>query len=225
MIDTHPELLGARGIDWGSGSGILAVAAASHPGVELVVGLEIDPAQVRTARTNAELNGVADRTVFIRTDLFEPFPHESSESLEALEAAADFLVANPPASSGDDGLGWRRAVLEGALRYLRPGGTALLQVSRQYGLERIAGLAAAGYRYLGLVGSSEWVPFDLDRPDLFEALEGYVAEETRTGEPYPFLHPIDDLEIDARTTRRIWEAERVSPRSQWQVHRYEPVDK
>ncbi len=54
------DLAGARVLDVGTGSGILAVAAALLGAAE-VTGLDIDPLAVRIARQNAEQNGVGDR--------------------------------------------------------------------------------------------------------------------------------------------------------------------
>jgi SAM-dependent methyltransferase len=220
-IDRHAWLLAGHGIDWGSGSGLLAIAVATLPDVERVVGLEVEERDVLTARANAELNGVSDRTVFVHADLFDPLHDEDEAVVADLDGSADFLVANPPASVGDDGLGWRRAILREGHRHLRPGAAVLLQISRQYGAPRIEALAGHGYRYLGLLGSSDWVPFDLERGDLRQAIGDFAAEEGRSGMDYPFRDGEDDSEIDARTALTRWEERGVSPPSQWQVHRYE----
>ena len=53
-------LAGARVLDYGCGSGILAIAAALHGAAE-VDALDIDPAAVDAARANALANGVALR--------------------------------------------------------------------------------------------------------------------------------------------------------------------
>lgn len=221
-IDRHGDLLRGRGIDWGSGSGVLAIAAATNPAVSMVVGLELDPDDVATARTNAELNGVADRVVFLHSDGFEPLPGEDPAPLEALRGEGRFLVANPPSSSGDDGLGWRRNALEAAGEYLAPGAEVLLQVSRQYGVRRTRALAAGvdGYGYRGLLGTTDWARFDQTRSDLHAALDDYAAEEERTGEPYPFLHPTEDRQITAAEAKRIRDRDGSSPRSQWSMHRF-----
>jgi ribosomal protein L11 methyltransferase len=51
-------LRGARVLDYGCGSGILAIAAALH-GAGPVDALDIDPAAVKSSRDNAQANGVA----------------------------------------------------------------------------------------------------------------------------------------------------------------------
>ena len=52
------EVQGARVLDYGCGSGILAIAAALH-GAAAVDALDIDPAAVKSTRDNAQANGVA----------------------------------------------------------------------------------------------------------------------------------------------------------------------
>jgi predicted RNA methylase len=218
-VDRNPHLLQGRGIDWGSGTGVLAIAAATHPGVEFVLGLELEADEVARARTNAEMNGVADRTAFIQVDLFDPFPSADGSLLDAMRGGTDFLIANPPFDPSGDGLGWRRAVLAGAREFLVPSAHVLLQVSRQYG-RRIQRLAAdvGGYRYLGLLGSSDWLPFDQDRADLRSALDTYAEVEAATGELYPFRHPTEDREIGAVDALALRDQTGATPRSRWQLH-------
>ena len=45
-IGTNASLFAGRGLDWGSGHGLLAIAAARIPAVSHVVGLELDSADV-----------------------------------------------------------------------------------------------------------------------------------------------------------------------------------
>jgi ribosomal protein L11 methyltransferase len=54
----EPALAGARVLDYGCGSGILAVAAALH-GAAAVDAVDIDPAAVQATRDNAAANGTA----------------------------------------------------------------------------------------------------------------------------------------------------------------------
>jgi hypothetical protein len=219
-VDRHPHLLKGSGIDWGSGTGILAVAAATHPGVKLVVGLEFSAGETVTARTNAELNGVADRTAFLVADSYQPLPDQNTSVLDSLRGAAGFLIANPPASDGDDGLGWRRRVLREGLPYLRPGSNVLLQVSRQYGQIRTEQLAAdtGQFEYRGVLETSDWVPFDQGRNDLRRALDQYVVSERESDLIYPFLHPTEDRDINAADAQRLRDRDGSSPRSQWRMH-------
>jgi ribosomal protein L11 methyltransferase len=60
IIEKLPHLEGARVLDLGSGTGILAIAAL-RLGAKSALCLDIDPGAIETCRVNAELNGVADR--------------------------------------------------------------------------------------------------------------------------------------------------------------------
>ncbi len=60
-MESLPELQGARVLDLGSGTGILAIGALKL-GAAHAVCLDINPQAVETARRNCELNHVGDRT-------------------------------------------------------------------------------------------------------------------------------------------------------------------
>jgi ribosomal protein L11 methyltransferase len=76
------ERAAERALDVGTGSGILAIAAA-RLGAVSVLALDLDPDAVRAARDNADRNGVADR-VWVELG-----------SVEALATAAhDLVLAN-----------------------------------------------------------------------------------------------------------------------------------
>lgn len=64
-VDDNTEML-----DIGCGSGILAVASVLL-GAKNAVGVDIDAQSVKTAKENAEINGVTDKTEFIVGDLAE----------------------------------------------------------------------------------------------------------------------------------------------------------
>jgi hypothetical protein len=222
-VGLHRGLLAGIGIDWGSGSGCLAIAAALVPTVERVVGVEIEASDVARAAGNARRNGVADKAMFVEADGFVPVHGRDRAAVAALEGRCSFLLANPPASEGDDGLGWRRRALADARRFLVPGAVALVQVSYQYGAARIRGLAgeASGYSYEGVLHSTQWVPFDQRRADLAAVLEAYAAEEARGGVPYAFADPASPG--GRHTATRALAAFRAggpSPLSKWQVHLY-----
>src|SRR5437660_11819394 len=71
-IGKHQGLLSGHGLDWGSGTGSLAIAAAKVPGVQKVVGLEIAEGNVAVARENAQDNGVAGKVTFVLSDSYSP---------------------------------------------------------------------------------------------------------------------------------------------------------
>ncbi|MBU2895339.1 50S ribosomal protein L11 methyltransferase [Vibrio hepatarius] len=75
------DLSGKTVIDFGCGSGILAIAAIKL-GAEKVIGIDIDPQALLASKDNAKRNGVADKLeVFL--------PQEQPQGL-----AADVVVAN-----------------------------------------------------------------------------------------------------------------------------------
>jgi SAM-dependent methyltransferase len=220
-IGIHRQLLAGTGFDWGTGCGVVAMAAAKIATVEHVTGADIVFENVAAAIDNAARNGVAGKTTFLQADSFAAPDAPSRATIDALERKLDFVLANPPSSDGDDGFGFRRVVLRDSRRFLRPGGIVFLSVSVQYGLDRIRGLVqdAPGYVYEGVLASTEWVPFDLTRPDLLACLRQYAAEERRGGLPYSFKSAVDDSDpqraVDALAT---FELAGMSPLSKWQTH-------
>ncbi|MCO6453091.1 MAG: methyltransferase [Caldilineales bacterium] len=220
-IIAHQNLLAGLGLDWGCGSGCLGILAARIAEVDRVYGLDIVPANIEIARQNAARNGVAAKTRFMLADSYLPFSETDRHDLAAQAGNFDFILANPPSSDGDDGFQFRRVVLEGAKGFLRRNGILFLNISYQYGAERVRRLWSdtTGLKYEGVLASTDWVPFDLNRPDLLQSAQDYAAEEQRGGWPYAFHHPTQpDLEIAARAALDIFRREGSSPLSKWQVH-------
>ena len=221
-IGTHAGRIHGRGLDWGSGAGLLAIGAARIAGVEEVLGLEREPRNVAAARGNARRNGVAATVCFLESDSYRPVSEEGRRELGRFRGATDFLVANPPSSAPvGDGFEFRRAVVRGAGDYLKPGGFLFLSVSIQYGMDRVRGLLreGPGFRYECVAASSDWVPFDLERPDLLENVRTYAREEERGGLPYGFRDPRDpERPMTAVEAWRRYRESGESPLSRWQSH-------
>ncbi len=102
---------GDAAVDVGTGSGILAVAAALL-GAARVFALDVDPLAVRAAAENAVLNGVADRVVCRRTELGE-WPEARGDLLLA-NISPEVVTALAPLA-GDRVAAGGRAVLAGFL--------------------------------------------------------------------------------------------------------------
>lgn len=222
----NQRLLTGRGIDWGSGTGCLAITAAKVSGVNHVVGLEISEANVSIAQENARLNSVEDKVTFMLSDSYTPFSDADRQTLETLTGQVNFILANPPSSEGDDGFGYRRIVLEGARKFLMDGGMVFLSISRQYGSRRIERLSEEipGFVYHGILASTDWVPFDLSRPDLLHCLELYAQEEQQGGLEYTFPDPDHpDKSMNAQSALCYFRRTGVSPLTQWQTHLFEYV--
>lgn len=221
-IGRHREILKGHGLDWGSGTGCLAIAAAKVPAVQSVVGLEISEANLAVARENAVRNGVGEKTTFLLSDSYLPQSSADRALLDSLAGKVNFLLANPPSSDGDDGFGFRRIVLRGARTFLMSEGVVFLSVSCQYGQRRVEGLSQEipGFVYGGILTSTDWVPFDLNRPDLLHCLHLYAEEECRGGLAYTFRHPRHEQTMTAQGALAHYESTRESPLSKWQMHRF-----
>jgi release factor glutamine methyltransferase len=75
-------------VDIGSGSGAIPVSIAVHCPLWQVSSSDISLAALETARSNAELNGVAEKIRFSQSDLLEIYIQELMH--------IDILVSNPP---------------------------------------------------------------------------------------------------------------------------------
>jgi release factor glutamine methyltransferase len=127
-------------LDYGTGSGCLAIAlAAKCPSVE-VVAVDISEAALEVARQNAARHGVAARIQFLCGDGFGPVP---------AQARFDLLVANPPyvpsgelahlqpevrdydprcaLDGGPDGLLFLRRLAHESAAFLRPHGVFMAE--------------------------------------------------------------------------------------------------
>ncbi|MDT8440302.1 MAG: 50S ribosomal protein L11 methyltransferase [Desulfuromonadales bacterium] len=68
ILEQLDDLVGARVLDFGSGTGILSIAAL-RLGAAHTVCLDIDPRAVQTARDNTDLNGLLAQTTHTTTPL------------------------------------------------------------------------------------------------------------------------------------------------------------
>jgi release factor glutamine methyltransferase len=117
---------GDRVLDMGSGSGVNAILAARVSRDVVVVGVDVNPAAVAAAAANAERNGVADRTMFLESDLFE-----------RVDGHFDLVVFDPPfrwfrprdaleAAMTDEGYRTLGRFVGQVGRHLREGGRVLV---------------------------------------------------------------------------------------------------
>jgi hypothetical protein len=218
-VGANAGLLAGRGLDWGSGTGLLAIGAARIDTVDRVLGLELHAADVAIAKANAERNAVGVKTQFIHTDSYAAVDADEQPEIDEFLSRTDFLVANPPASRTGDGLDWRREALRGGLDFLIDGAPVLVQISYQYAAARIERLVddVPGYRYEGLAGTSEWIPFDQARPDLATQLVEYARVEAEGGAAYTFSDEAGG-HLSATDALERYRATGESPLSKWQMH-------
>jgi HemK-related putative methylase len=85
------DLRGKRVADVGTGSGVLALAAA-RAGAAFVLAVDVNPEAARSASENARENGYADRIVVVCADLL---------STVSTDARFDVIVSNPPFFPGE----------------------------------------------------------------------------------------------------------------------------
>lgn len=127
-------------LDFGTGSGCLAIYLAAKAPAADVTALDVSPEALAVARANAEIHGVARRIQFVCGDGFAALPGGS---------AYDLIVTNPPyIPSGDiaalqpevrdadphlaldggaDGLDFYRRLAREAGDFLRPGGRLMAE--------------------------------------------------------------------------------------------------
>ncbi len=127
-------------LDFGTGSGAIAIALAVNCPAALIQALDTSPQALDTARENAARHRLADRIRFHLSDGF---------SALIPDVPCDLLVANPPyiptgeldslqpevrdyeprqaLDGGPDGLAYYRRLAAEAWRFLKPGGEIILE--------------------------------------------------------------------------------------------------
>lgn len=127
-------------LDFGTGSGCLAIALASKCPATEVYAVEISPEALMLARQNATRHGLAERIRFLQGDGFAPVP-------EGIQF--DLIVSNPPyipssdiatlatevrdheprqaLDGGADGLDYGRRLAAESPRFLKPQGRLMLE--------------------------------------------------------------------------------------------------
>ncbi len=131
---------GPVGVDFGTGSGCIAIALAAKCPTARIVAVDVDSAAVELAKTNAEHNGVAERIEFRLGNRFQ--------TLEG-SAQFDLVMSNPPyiptaeiatlppevrdydphraLDGGDDGLDFYRYLAAHAGRLLKANGKLMVE--------------------------------------------------------------------------------------------------
>ena len=128
-------------LDFGTGSGCLAIALAHHCPTAQVQAIDVSPAALALARENAARHGLAGRIEFREGDGFAAVPAETQ---------FDLIISNPPyipsaeiatlqpevrdydpggaLDGGPEGLDYYRRLAAEAGPFLKPGGRLMLEI-------------------------------------------------------------------------------------------------
>jgi release factor glutamine methyltransferase len=138
------DLSGKHVVEVGTGSGVIALAAA-RAGAANVVAIDINPRAAQAAAENARLNGLGDRLVGVCSNLMSGI---------APRPLFDVIISSPPSFAGEPrdvadrawhaGPGYRdiAALFEQARERLAPGGVIYLLLSSDSDLELLGRLMA-----------------------------------------------------------------------------------
>ncbi len=182
LIISALDIIKPHGIvlDFGCGTGVLAIYVAKSFNVEKVICYDINPKAIRTAHINSALNEVENKIMFVN----------NPEDLYFLNKKVNLVVSNPPYlpldPSDELDLGWcggggLEVIREVALRsrlILKSGGLVVLSYSSVSGLREISQITKRfGFKEILLIRKR--TPLD----------EIYVSIY-RTGRPLggPLLH-------------------------------------
>ena len=143
------DLSGKHVVDIGTGTGILALAAA-RAGAENVLATDINPNAALSANENAQANGLGGRVTGLCTNLL---------AAVAPRPLFDVILSSPPKHAGEPrnlaDRGWHAgpqyrdvaALFEQARQRLKPGGRLYVMVSSDTDLELFSSLIEkAGFR-------------------------------------------------------------------------------
>ena len=145
LVEEHVRP-GEKVIDLGTGTGILAIAAA-HMGARDVLAIDLDAVAVRVAKENVENNGFAG---VIRV--------QQGDLLDHVDEAADVVVANIIADV-------IIALCGPVKRHILPGGIFICSgIAREKKGEVVAALEAVGYQNLEILDDGEWTAIAANRP-------------------------------------------------------------
>jgi release factor glutamine methyltransferase len=162
--------------DVGTGSGIIAVCAAKRLENCRVTALDVSPAALEVARSNAAEHGVESRIEFIESDLLSATP---------AERRFDFIVSNPPYIAEHEMAGLSRDVRDyeprGAL-VAGPKGTEIIERLIPQAAERLA--------------PGGWLLIEIS-PQIDAAVRALISADGRF-EPHP---TIKDLAGHARVVQ------------------------
>lgn len=142
-----------RAADLCTGAGAVAVhLAAVRPGAR-VVGVDVDPIEVRCARRNGVAAVLGDLDSSLRSAVWDVVtavaPYVPTGALAFLPAEARDSEPVRALDGGADGLGVVKRIVAGAARLLRPGGVLFLEIGGDQAVAVTRLLASRGFAAVG----------------------------------------------------------------------------
>lgn len=130
----------ATAMDFGTGSGCLAIALAAKCRAAHVVALDVSADALTTAKQNSANNGVQDRVEFVQSDGFAAVPAESrfdlilsnppyipTAEIETLQPEVREFDPRGALDGGADGLDFYRKLAAEAAPFLNPDGRIMVE--------------------------------------------------------------------------------------------------
>ena len=141
-----PDGAGLEVADIGTGSGIIAICAAKNLRQARVTAVDISPAALQVAQSNAAEHGVADRMAFVESDLFAAVPPDArfdivasnppyvtAEEMDQLEPTVRNYEPRTALQAGPSGTAIIERLIPEAAGRLKPGGWLLMEIGHQQG--------------------------------------------------------------------------------------------
>ncbi|MGE3309563.1 MAG: peptide chain release factor N(5)-glutamine methyltransferase [Limisphaerales bacterium] len=148
----------AQVLDWGTGSGCLAIAIAHHHPNARITALDVSPASLAVARRNAARHEVANRIEFLLSDGTESLPancrfhlvvgnppYIPTAEIETLEPEVRDHDPRLALDGGPDGLDFYRGLAANLGHRLLPGGAIMLEFGDGQASDIARLLSAAGW--------------------------------------------------------------------------------
>lgn len=142
LVDAAQKEASPSVLDLCTGSGCIAIAAASNCPHASFLATDISGAALAIAQKNAESNGLSQKIQFLKSDFFEGIPNDSEfdiiasnppyipdAEIESLEADVRQHEPRLALAGGVDGLDYYRRIIQEADSYLKEEGVLLLEFS------------------------------------------------------------------------------------------------
>jgi release factor glutamine methyltransferase len=129
-----------RVLDLGAGSGAIAVSIATQHRGANVTAVDVSPAALAVAATNAQRHGVADRITFLEGDLFGPVagqtfdlivsnpPYIADAEFASLDVGVRDYEPRTALAGGPEGLDFYRRIAGDVSNHLAPGGIVMVEI-------------------------------------------------------------------------------------------------